>query len=70
MKIVTTIDCLEADGKAVEYKAGEEIPYVKVHAHWNKDEWIVLEMWDGDTYTVKASDLERAIKNAKGWRWG
>jgi hypothetical protein len=35
---------------------------LKVHAHWNQDSYVVLEV-GLETYTVKAGDLIAAIEN-------
>jgi phospholipase C len=66
VKIVTTLEAYEADGKP--YEIGEERAYVKIHSHHIRDEWVVIETFDGASYTVKASELHRAVSNAEWWK--
>ena len=39
-------------------------PDIKVHAHWNSDRLVVLQLSDEHSVTVSANDLREAIKNA------
>ena len=40
-----------------------EQPSIKVHAHWNDSNMVVLEI-DGKKYTVSGKELKTAIDNA------
>lgn len=65
MTIVTKIDCYELDGR--ETKA--ERPQIIVSSHWNMNDRIILRASDGgNSYTVIADDLIRAIQNAQNHR--
>ena len=63
IKVKQTIQAYEVNGEEVGVgKLGDII--IKVNSHWNRDYFVVLAI-EGKEYTVSASDLTAAIKNAQ-----
>jgi len=60
IKVSNELKLLEIDGKA---ESGLDCPKMVVRSHWNRDSLIVL-LVNGVSYTVSASDILAAIKNA------
>lgn len=62
IKVESQVNVYEIDGK----DTGPTIdrPVVRVLSHWNANHLVVLDI-DGKRYTVVASNLEAAIKNAR-----
>lgn len=57
---VNKVKVIEADGKEVPFRS----PVIlTVLSHWNVGRWVVIEAGD-HRYTVAASELGRAVRNA------
>ena len=62
MKTLTTIRLYEIQDK--DATAGELSRGLKVESHWNRPDFVVLEMLNGDRVTVLGAQLRCAIDNA------
>jgi len=60
---INLIEVYETNGKEEEGLITDR-PKVKVSEHWNRKNFVVLEI-DGKKITVVADDLKRAIDNAQ-----
>ena len=60
LKTETKVDIYEVNG---EEQKQLTLPTLSVNRHWNHREWVVVRI-GGKSYTVNASELERAIANA------
>jgi hypothetical protein len=68
IKSINEVDIYEVDGK--EDKSKLPHPRLEVVSHWNWETFVVLNIPEmggvpGRSITVKARDLEAAIKNAQ-----
>ena len=63
IKVVSDLRVYEIDGKDTEDSIKSPAPQMRVHSHWSRREFIAIEI-AGVKYTVVASDIEAAIKNA------
>ena len=63
LTIETKLDPLEINGEYVTGLPAEKDQFA-VKAHWNINRLVVLE-WRGQSITVSASQLEKAIANAR-----
>jgi ABC-type bacteriocin/lantibiotic exporter with double-glycine peptidase domain len=64
IKVVCEVEPYEMNGQEFECKLKSKKPLVKVESHWNRNEFVVLKFGNNDSFTVVASDLETAIRNA------
>ncbi len=63
VKVASEVQVYEVNGK--ERTPGDEgWPNVTVKSHWNYDKFVIICV-DGKEYTVGASDLETATRNAQ-----
>ncbi len=60
IKVTNEIRVYEIDNKET---TGRLQPRIEVESHWNRPDFIKLVL-DGKSYTVVASDLTAAIRNA------
>ena len=65
MKVKNEIHVYEVDGKDV---SSPSLVSLTVRSHWNRDSLVVFE-FEGKSFTVSASSLEKAIKNATNWKY-
>ena len=63
LKIETRIDPVEINGQEVT-GLPNEMDQMIVRAHWIKNRWVIID-FHGQSVTVVADDLERAIRNAR-----
>lgn len=61
IKVHNELDIYEFNGNKT---SGDERKGIKIHSHWNYNDRVVLEMPDGNKYTLIAADLKAAIVNA------
>jgi hypothetical protein len=66
MKVESKVTIYEVAGS--EPALGADRQEVTVKSHWNRDEFVVLEVPGALAITVAAADLKRAIDNAGNWR--
>jgi hypothetical protein len=64
MKVENEIQIYEVNGYEIKTPP---VPYLKIASHGIRDAFVVIEI-DGQRYTVIASQLEKAIRNATNWR--
>lgn len=62
IEVTNTMRVYEIDHRDVTGPADQ--PPFKVHSHWNRSEFVVIEV-EGKQYTVVARDLLAAIQNAQ-----
>lgn len=62
IKVENTVTIYERDGQEVK-TVGDAIG-LKVLSHWNRRDFIVLQLANGKAISVVASDLQKAIQNA------
>ncbi len=65
IRVENVVKAYEKNGTEVRTP---ERPEFKIHSHWNRNEFVVVEMPDGEQYAVLAADLKYAIENATNWR--
>ena len=58
---ISIVKAYEVDGSDVK---GLDYPKIKVSNHWNRSQFVDIELEGGKTYTVVAKDLQIAIDNA------
>ena len=65
LEVVNRVYVYEVDDK--ENEVGQSYPKIIISSHWNRDEFVVIEV-GGHSYTVAKSDLRMAIDNAGNWK--
>lgn len=59
---INRVDIYEMNGTDV---FGIDQPKVTVRNHWNRQAFVVIETPSGEIFTVNATALEKAIRNAQ-----
>lgn len=59
IKVISSVPVYERNGKEANWQTER----IEIQGHWNEQRKIIIKIGD-ETYTVIASDLEAAIKNA------
>jgi len=65
MEVENKLKVYEVDD--VEVKLGEKNPEIIIKNHWNRNNFVVIEI-NEKRYTVSAAELDAAIENATNTR--
>jgi len=68
IKVTNEVEPYERNGDDFECGLKSKKPIIKVESHWNRQEFVIIQIADGDSFTVVASDMIAAINNATNSR--
>lgn len=65
IRVMSELKVYEFDGKSTsKADGGKEHPPIHVHSHWNRRDFVTLEIC-GSKYTLIGEDIIEAIRNAQ-----
>lgn len=63
IKVTSHVKVYEMNGEPVPIAAKDEM-IIRINSHWNRREFVILQLPNGDHFTVNENDLIAAIENA------
>lgn len=64
IEVINKIEVYEINGTEMKCLKSDR-PCLKVLSHWNRDEFVTIQLNDEDKITVLAKELQSAIENAR-----
>jgi len=62
IKVNSVVKAYEKNGEQIK---GLNYPLIEISSHWNRREFVILQIEDGEKLTFLANDLIAAIVNAQ-----
>jgi len=62
IKVNSVVKAYEKNGEQIK---GLNYPLIEIQSHWNRREFVILQIGDGEKLTFLANDLIAAIVNAQ-----